>query len=142
MARRFMAQAEHDLAAAEYLLSSPHAFAVARQAFEAAEKALKAAHYHVRAEEPGYHHDVDALIEQLTERMGPAPSEIEEAATVLRPVFEKVRYPSGRVSDPIPADTIGVDAARAVVQASKEVLEWARTLMALPPGRPRRTRHS
>jgi HEPN domain-containing protein len=140
MARRFRAQAEADLAAAEFLLQSPHAFAVARQAFEAAEKALKAAHFHIRAEEPGYTHDLDALVERVEQLTGPVPSAVADALGVLGPVFEQVRYPSGIVADPIPADTIGHDDAHAVVEAAREVMAWVRVLLAGPPGRPRSRR--
>jgi HEPN domain-containing protein len=142
MARRFMAQAEADLAAAEYLLPSPHGFAAVRQAFDAAEKALKAAHFHVLAEEPSYTHDVAALVERLEERTGPAPGAVEAAIDALVPVFERVRYPSGLVSDPIPADTIRREDAEAAIGAAGEVMVWVRQLLAQPAGRPRRNRRS
>jgi HEPN domain-containing protein len=137
MGRRFWQQSERDLEAARRLLQPGTYFAAASFAHQAAEKALKAAHWHLRAEEPPWRHDLDVTLRRLAERAVVVPSDVIAAIDGLRPIFEESRYPSGDVSDPIPADLITEGTARRSVELAEEVMTWVRDLLQQPPGRPR-----
>jgi HEPN domain-containing protein len=139
MAQRFLEQAEADLAAAEYTMDSPYPFTAVRDAFEAAEKALKAGHYHTRAEEAPYTHDLGELLARVVERVGAAPETVVSSVGLLDPRPGRVRSPSKVSPRAIPANTITTGDARRAVQACRHVVTWVRELLGKPPGRPKRT---
>jgi HEPN domain-containing protein len=141
MGRRLWQQSERDMAAARRLLYPGTYFGAASFAHQAAEKALKAAHWHLRAEEPPWRHDLLVCAALVGDHAEGVPSNVLAAVAELQPVFEASRYPSGNAAEPIPADLITeLDAQRAVGLA-EEVRAWVQTLLQRTPGgRRRRTR--
>jgi HEPN domain-containing protein len=138
MGQRFMQQAERDLEAAQLSLHPRLYYVAANLAHQAAEKALKAAHWHLRAEEPRWSHDLGELAEGLTQTAGGIPAGVDRAIDLLEPLLELVRYPSGDAGEPIPAESVGDQQAASAVDAAAEVLAWVRGLLQQPPGRPQR----
>ena len=135
MASRFWRQAEYDLAAARTLIRPGTAYVAANLAHQAAEKALKAGCWHARGQEPPWGH----LLRQLTDLAVATPEEIPvpvyQAVDRLQPIFGETRYPSGRASEPIPAELIGESIAREALESAEEVMAWVRTLLQRPPAR-------
>ncbi len=137
MGQRLWQQSESDIAAARRLLYPGTHFGAANLAHQAAEKALKAAHWHLRAEEPPWKHDLLACAARVGEYAGGVPPDVLAARARLQPVFEESRYPSGDVAEPIPADPITELDAQEVSRGNglaEEVRAWAQTLLQRPPG--------
>ncbi len=142
MGERYLRQARADMAAGKAMVVHGTFFAAAHFSHEAAEKALKAACWHLRAEEPPWSHDLAALAELAGEKPELIPVAVQTATDLLDAMFERVRYPSGDMSVPIPADLIGEADGLAALAASEEVLTWVDQLLRQPPGRARRERRS
>lgn len=134
MGRRLWQQSDRDMAAARRLIYPDTYFAAANFAHQAAEKALKAAHWHLRAEEPPWKHDLLACAARVGEYAGGVPPEVRAAVARLQPVFEVSRYPSGDAGEPIPADLISESDARQALKLAEEVRAWVRTQLQRPPG--------
>jgi HEPN domain-containing protein len=128
MGRRYLRQAESDLHVANRNILPGSHYVAASLAHQAAEKALKAAHWHVRGEEAPWRHDLNAAAERIAERVGVLPGSVDAALQRLDPLFERTRYPSGSVDEPIPVDLIDETIARQSVRDAEEVLAWVRTL--------------
>lgn len=110
-------------------------------AHQAAEKALKAAHWHLRAEEPPWRHDLLVCTALVGKYADGVPPNVLAAVAELQPVFDASRYPSGDVAEPIPADLITEPDAQRAVSLAEEVRAWVQTLLQRPPGSKRgRTR--
>jgi HEPN domain-containing protein len=137
MGQRFWQTAQRDMAGARLMLQPDGWYIAAYLAHQATEKALKAAHWHLRAEEAPWTHDVADVAERLADQPSDIPAAARRALSVLEPVYEQTRYPSGNVTDPLPADLFGETEARAAIAAAEEVMAWAQMLLARPPGRPR-----
>ena len=105
---------------------------------QAAEKALKAAHWHLRAEEPPWVHDLSECAQRLAERLEGAPPEVAAAIEYLQPLHADTRYPLVDGNEPIPAERIGVEEAQQAIEATEEIMAWVRILLSQPPGHPRR----
>jgi HEPN domain-containing protein len=142
MGQRFWQQAERDLTAALMTLQPGGYYVAANLAHQAAEKALKAAHWHLRAEEPPWHHDLAKCTERVVERASAIPPEVDAAISRLEPMFERSRYPSADTSQPIPADLIGEAEARDAIVSAQEVMTWVQMLLQQPPSRPARKKRS
>lgn len=142
MGERYWRQARADMAAAGAMLSQNVFFGAAHFSHEAAEKALKAACWHLRAAEPPWTHDLAALAELAGGKVEAIPAAVQSATDLLDAMFERVRYPSGDSSIPIPAELIREADGRAAVAASEEVLAWVNQLLQQTPGRARRERSS
>ena len=138
MGQRLRDQAERDIQTAGRLLYPGTYYAAANYAHQAAEKALKAAFWHLRGEEPPWNHDLVKCASQVAQRTGGLPPTVEAAVEQLQPVFDESRYPSGNLSDPIPADLIGEEDAWVAVRMAEEVLDWVQGLLQQPPGKTRR----
>jgi HEPN domain-containing protein len=136
MAQRLWQQSERDIVTARRLLYPDTHYAAANYAHQAAEKALKAACWYLRGEEPPWRHDLVRCADLIAERMGAVPGNVQAAVEQLQPMFDESRYPSGNVSEPIPAELIDQRDADLAIKLAEEVMAWVRTLLQRPPGRP------
>lgn len=138
MAQRFYEDATIDLEAArENVRPRRYHFAVFHSA-QAAEKAVKAAHWHLLAEEPKWTHQTDELASAVAGPAGGIPGGAWQAIIQLLSAQVVTRYPSSNINMPIPSDLIDEAAATAAVDRATEVLEWVRSLLQLPIGKPKR----
>jgi len=142
MGQRLWRTAERDLASARMNLQPGGYYVAAYLAHQATEKALKAAHWHQRGEEAPWTHDLSVVAERLTEQPGDIPAGVRVALAQLDPVYERSRYPTGNVNDPIPADLFGEQEGRLAIGSAEEVMAWVQTLLQRPPGRARPTKSS
>jgi HEPN domain-containing protein len=87
----------------------------------------------VRGQEPPWGH----LLRQLADLAVASPEEIPaavyQAVDRLQPIFGETRYPSGRTSEPIPAELVSESVAHEALESAEEVMAWVRTLL---QGRP------
>lgn len=132
MGERFFRQAEHDLENARRLVGPLQSYLAANLAHQAAEKALKAAVWSISGKEPPWKHPLRLLAELLVSDPSQIPPAIATAIAALNPIFELSRYPSGDVSDPIPADMITDSIALDAIAAAEEVMAWVSRLIARP----------
>ena len=135
MGQRFWRQAESDLRVARRLVQPDSYYVAANLAHQAAEKALKAAHWHLKGQEPAWKHSLMAMADVLVADYGDIPTRVREALSLLAPIYEHSRYPSGNVNDPIPADAIETDVAQAAIKAAEDVMTWVGPLLKEPPER-------
>ena len=136
MGRRLQEHAERDLHSASMMLQPGGYYVAANLASQAAEKSLKAAHWHLRAEEPPWTHDLGDLAERVTESTEDIPAAVLAAVSQLGPMFDRSRYPSGNAEEPIPPDLITEEDARLAIYAAEDVVKWVRTLLLRAHGRP------
>lgn len=133
MGQRLWEQSERDLEVARLTLQPRGHYAAANFAHQATEKALKAAHWHLRGEEPPWNHRLPEIAERVAECTGPLPTAVDDALDRLEPLFEQTRYPSGDITEPIPAELVGEPEAAAAIQNAEKVIEWVRKLLQRPP---------
>lgn len=117
-ARRWLAQAEHDLKTAKVLLQNDVYDFSAFAAFQCAEKALKAAYVHVKNELPPKTHELMALAKAV------GADETIEAARELNPHFVQSRYPDA--ANGVPFETYSRHIARRCVARAEKVFEWVK----------------
>lgn len=129
MAQRFWQQAERDVELAPLLVQPRGYYLAAYLAHQAAEKALKAACWHLRGEEPPWKHALRSTADLLVLSPDNIPDSIQTAISLLNPILERSRYPSGNVEDPIPADSVGEEEARVALQAAGEIMKWVKQLL-------------
>lgn len=134
MGQRLWQQAERDIETSRFNLQPRTYYAAANFAHQAAEKSLKAAYWHLLGEEPAWNHDIVDIAERLTPQAEQIPSAVRAALSLLEPLFERTRYPSGRADEPIPADIVAEQDARTAVRSAEEVMAWVRTLLLQAPG--------
>jgi HEPN domain-containing protein len=128
MGDRFFRQAEYDLENARALIGPGRSYLAANLAHQAAEKALKAAVWFVSGTEPPWKHPLRQLAELAVPDPSHIPAAVGAAIAVLNPIFEQTRYPSGDVTDPIPADLIDDTIAQDAIAAAEEVMAWVRQI--------------
>jgi HEPN domain-containing protein len=129
MGDRYFRQATYDLDNARALVGPRQSYLAANLAHQAAEKALKAAVWSVSGEEPPWKHSLRQLAELTVSSPSLIPVEVAAAIATLNPIFEQTRYPSGVVTDPIPADLISDAIARDAIGAAEEVMSWVQQLI-------------
>jgi len=135
MGQRLMLQAERDLKFARVVFQPEGYYLTVFLAHQAAEKSLKAAGWHLRGEEPPWKHGLDHAAQLLVDDPRAIPATVSAAISVLNPIVEQTRYPSGNVADPIPSDLVPEHVAQAAIEAAQEVMAWARLLLQEKPGR-------
>lgn len=124
--RRWLAQAEHDLAAARDLGRSGHHNVACFQAQQAAEKAAKAILY-TQGVEDVIGHSVRELL-RAARRDIPALAELDDAGARLDRLYIATRYPNG-LPGGIPADVfMAADAQQAITDAER-VIAAARNVL-------------
>lgn len=128
MGQRYLRQAQSDLRSASRNVEPGSYYVAANLAHQSAEKALKAAHWHVRGEEAPCRHDIGVVAERVAERVGILPLSVDLAIERLDPLFERSRYPSGNLQEPIPSELIDDKVARAAIADAEEVMRWVTTL--------------
>ncbi|MBI4317693.1 MAG: HEPN domain-containing protein [Chloroflexi bacterium] len=132
MAQRFWQQAERDIETARFNLQPRCYYAAADFAHQAAEKALKAAHWYVRGEEPPWIHELGRCLERVAPTLGETPAQVNAAIGQLEPIFDRSRYPSAILSQPIPAELVQEADARAAIAAAEDIVAWVQTLLLQP----------
>lgn len=138
MGQRLMLQAERDLKFALVVFQPEGYYLTVVLAHQAAEKSLKAACWHLRGAEPPWRHGLDHVAQLLVNDAGDIPGKVSAAISVLNPIIEQTRYPSGNVADPIPSDLIPEHVAQAAIKATEEIMAWAKLLLQEKPNSLRR----
>jgi HEPN domain-containing protein len=133
MARRFWQQAQRDMETSRVLLAPRTYYAATQQAHQAAEKGLKSLHWHLVGKEAPWIHDLVRLADLLTAYAGTIPEEIRVALEQLQPLFGESRYPDADELEPIPAEAIGEEDARASVASAEKVMAWLDVQLRQPP---------
>lgn len=103
---------------------------------------MKAAYWHLLAEEPAWKHALEPLAAKLTERTGSMPEEVALAIGKIETEMERVRYPSGNIDEPIPADAADEADANSAIAYAGMVTKWAQSLLQLPTGKPKARKSS
>ena len=128
MGDRVFLQAMYDLDNARALIGPHKSYLAANLAHQAAEKALKAAVWSAGGHEPPWKHSLRQLAELAVSEPSQIPAAVTGAIATLNPIYEKTRYPSGDVTDPIPADLINDTVAQDAIGAAEEIMSWVRGL--------------
>jgi HEPN domain-containing protein len=123
MSDRFFAQAQADLRVADLLLRPDGYYKAIECAYQAAEKGLKAVAW-VAGLGGGGRHNLVGILQRVSVVVGEPPADVAAAVKQLEPMWDDVRYPSGREAKPIPAEAFGEEDARVAISASRKVLQW------------------
>jgi HEPN domain-containing protein len=142
MGQRFWLQSQRDLEAARRLVAPDMYYAALYFAHQSAEKALKAAHWHLRAEEPPWIHNLRQCAELVSEAAGGIPIGIQDGIDAVQPTYDQSRYPDGEADGPLPFNLVRESDASQGLRLAEEVSTWVEQLLQRPPGRPRRTNRS
>ena len=124
--RRWLAQAERDLAAARDLARSGHFNVACFQGQHAAEKAVKGVLYALGAEDV-FGHSVRELV-RTAAGSAPALARLDDAALRLDRFYIPTRYPNGLPSG-IPADAFTSEDAAQAISFCEALLAAARSTM-------------
>ncbi|CAN5812159.1 HEPN domain-containing protein [soil metagenome] len=117
--RRWLAQAEADLAAAYYNFDGEKFYVVCFLAQQSAEKAIKAYLYAT-----GEERVIGHAVTELLNRAGGTFESLGEDAPILDAYYLPSRYPDS-LPGGIPAEVFGRSAAQAALDISKRVLDLA-----------------
>ena len=124
-ARRWLRQAEADLASERDSARAAHFEWACFQSQQAAEKALKAVLYE-RGQRAILTHSVLELV-RLAGRCAPALAELERGARLLDQFYIPTRYPSGLPGESVPAEFYGRDEAEACTSSAESILSAVRS---------------
>lgn len=125
-ARRWLAQAGHDLDAARVLEGAGHFNVACFQAQQAAEKAAKAVLYRHGVEDVLGHSVRDLL--RAAARAVPALGALDDAALRLDRFYIPTRYPNG-LPGGIPAEAFTAEDARAAIAHGEAILAAVRAAL-------------
>lgn len=123
ISRRFLQQARADIGVAGMLLRPGAYYKAVECAHQAAEKSLKALAWRVGLRGGGKD-DLVAIAQRVARVTGVMPDNVDSAVKYLEPLWSGVRYPSGRASDPIPAEAFGEDDAVTAIRLANGVVAW------------------
>lgn len=121
-ARRWLAQAKHDLAAGKVIADRGYHSTACFCCQQTAEKAIKAILLSVGARRPDTN-SVSQLCRMLREK-APAAGELPEEVLKLEPYYESARYPSAWPAG-TPGANLGAAESREALKIAEEVLQFA-----------------
>ena len=121
-AKRWLAQAKHDLAAGRVIADRGYHSTACFCSQQTAEKAMKALLLSVGARRPDTS-SVSQLYRMVGERV-PAAGEVPEEVQKLEPYFESARYPSAWPAG-TPGANLGAAESRQALRIAEEVLQFA-----------------